>query len=214
MKASLATGFVGGILATLISLALVGAPQPDKDHPLFEAPFLGFLGVVLLVAIFYHPLRTLLSRGALTVKWGDKEISITEIEDSIDTELSELQSRIATLQEDLESLKQQAHGKVEAAQPQPAEPEAQSSVILQAIRNTFPEATSDELASLIFHLGTSTYKWRNQTTLAKRTNLSMGAVDDLVLSAPQLIIRSRSKTGNTIHRLAPPAKARLHLASR
>ena len=173
-----------------------------------------FLALVLMVAIFYHPLRTLLSRGALTIKWGDREISITEIDASVDTQFNELESTLANIVDEIDELKRRRPKVEEEAAGKEDERAAGGTGILEAIRETFPEATSDHLASIIFHLGMTTYKWRNQATLSKRTGLDAETIDSLALSAPKLVIRSRAKSGNVIYRLTPEAKGRFLQATR
>ena len=205
----LAVGFTGGVLANLVLVALNWVPEVTVGHPLFGAPFLAFLGVVLVVAIFYHPLRTLLSRGALTIKWGDREISITEIEESVDTQFNELESKLANIVDEIEELRGSTLKAEEGDAGNKEQLAGRGSVILEAIKKTFPEATTDDLASIIYHLGSTDYKWRNQATLSKRTTLDEETIDSLVLSAPNLFTRSRAKSGNTIYRLTAEAKAKL-----
>lgn len=209
LVATLSVGFAGGILANLVIAAIKWVPDVPEGHPLFGAPFLTFLGVVLVVAIFYHPLKTLLSRGALTIKWGDREISITEIEESVDTQFNEFDSKLANIVDEIEELKGSTPG-VKAGDEKSDEKQAgKGSGILSAIKVTFGDAASDDLASIIYHLGSTEYKWRNQATLSKRTNLDGEAIDSLVHSVPGLIVRSRAKSGNTIYRLTPEAKGKL-----
>ena len=157
--------------------------------------------MILVVGIFYNPLRTLLSRGALTIKWGDREISITDIESNIDTQFNDLESQLTVLADELEALKQQQGSAAKDASEEGEPTQSDSSGILKAVRDEFSEVTSDQMASIIFHLATSRYKWRNLATLAKRTGLEADAVESLALSHPNLTIRSRSKYGNVIFRL-------------
>ena len=205
----LAAGFAGGVVANFGIAALKWVPEVDDGHPLFGAPFLTFLGIVLLVAIFYHPLRTLLSRGTLKIKWGDREISITDIEENVDTQFNEFESKLANIVDDIEEFKRSTLKVEEGEAEDEEERTARGPGILEAIKGIFPEASSDELASIIYHLGSTEYKWRNQATLSKRTRLTGETIDSLVLSAPGLIVRSRAKSGNTIYRLTTEAKGKL-----
>ena len=205
----LAVGFTGGVLATLVIVALKWVPEVAVEHPLFGAPFLTFLAVVLVVAIFYHPLRTLLSRGTLTIKWGDREISITEIEESVDTQFNELESKLANIVDEIEELKRSTFKAEEGAVENEEQRPGRGSGMLEGIKERFSEATSDDLALIIYHLGSTEFKWRNQATLSKRTRLDRETIDSLILSAPNLIIGSRAKSGNTIYRLTAEAKGKL-----
>ena len=207
--AILAVGFAGGVLANLLVAAIDWIPEVAVAHPLFGAPFLTFLAVVLIVAIFYNPLKSLLSRGTLTIKWGDKEISITEIEGKVDKEFGDFESRIDNIAVEIEGLKRSTL-KVEEGPAVTEEQQAgRGAGIRDAIKNVFSEVISDDLATIMFHLGSTDYKWRNQETLSKRTGLGGETINSLVLSVPDLVIRSKAKSGNTIYRLTDDAKRRL-----
>ena len=184
LVAILAFGFTGGVLANFVVAALGWVPEVAVAHPLFGAPFLTFLAIVLVVAIFYNPLRTLLSRGALTIKWGDREISITEIEESVDTQFNEFESKLANIVDEIEELKRSTL-KAEVGAAENEEQRAERGTgILETIEKAFPEAASDDLASIIYHLGSTEYKWRNQATVSRRTRLDAETIDSLVLSVP------------------------------
>jgi len=193
-------GFAGGVVAIVVFSSFAYIPELDLiGKHLLGAPFLTFLSIILVVGIFYNPLRVLLSRGALTIKWGDAEISVTDIESNIDVEIANIESKLTAMADEIEALKK-PHGSDEK--------DASSSGVIEAIRSAFSEVTSKEMAVIISHLGTTKYKWRNLATLAKRTGFDADKVDSLASSFPLLIIRSKSKTGNVIYRLRPEAKAR------
>lgn len=151
----------------------------------------------------------MLSRGTLKIKWGDREISITDIEEHVDTQFNEFESKLANIVDDIEELKKSAWKTEEGAVEENQKQAERKPGILDAKKGIFPEASSDEMASIIYHLGSTEYKWRNQATLSKRTKLDGEAIDSLVLSVPGLIVRSRAKSGNTIYRLTPEAKGKL-----
>ena len=174
LVATILLGFAGGVIAVIVVPSLARIPELSREHPLLGAPFLTFLSIILIVGIFYNPLRTLLSRGALTIKWGDREISITDIESNIDTQFNDLESQLTVLADELDTLKQQRGPTAEDASDEGEPNQSDSSGILKAIRDEFLEVTSDQMASIVFHLGTSRYKWRNLATLAKRTGLDVG----------------------------------------
>ena len=204
LVAVLALGFAGGVLANVIFPSMARLPQLPGDHPLLGAPFLTFLSIILVIAVFYSPLKTLLSKGALTIKWGDREISITEIEANVDTQFNELESKLANMADEIEGLKKSARD----IAPTPQEPRRADDGTVAQIRHVFNEVKSNDLASVIFHLGTSSYKWRNQATLSKRTGLEPEDIDAFALSVPDLIVRSTAKSGAIIYRLTTEAKAR------
>jgi hypothetical protein len=180
-------------------------PGELKDHALLSGPFLAFTVAIVLVAIFHRPLREMLTKGNLTLSWGDKTISVQEIEENFDRELEARLEALASEVEDLrERLPAVAAGASAAAGDRSEENEFRPGA-LRRISDAF-RIESEDLAAVVYHLGTSKYKWRNQQTLAKRTGLSAGDIEELVGKAPQLVVRSRGKSGNTIFRLTDSAK--------
>ena len=88
------------VLAVLFALYVL-LPSTDKEHPVFSAPFQIFLSVILIITIFYAPIKSLLSRGTLSISWGDKTISITEIESNVDEQFNDYETRLDELREEL-----------------------------------------------------------------------------------------------------------------
>lgn len=100
-------GFIGGIVASLFIFGLNKYPAEvlQEGHPLLSAPFLAFITVILIAVVFHKPLYRLLSRGHVTIKWGDKEISLSEIEKSFDAEFNELESKLADLDAEIREIR-------------------------------------------------------------------------------------------------------------
>ena len=67
---------------------------------------------------------------------------------------------------------------------------------------------ADKLATLIYHLAHSKYKWRNQQTLVKKTGMTANVIDEFICAFPEFIIRSQGKSGNVIYRLTGKMKAK------
>jgi hypothetical protein len=211
-------GFAGGLLASLFIFSLNKFPKDvlEQGHPLISAPFLAFLGIMILVAIFHRPIQSLLSRGQVIIKWGDKEISLSEIEENVDTELNVYDSKLADLDADLQELRRTVEILQKSNNDQTeksvhvkiAEGVDKSSNTVQKIKEEFEWVDSDKLAVLIYHLGSSKFKWRNQHTLVKKTGLVADSIDDIARAFPEHIIRSRGKSGNIIYRLSDKAKAK------
>jgi hypothetical protein len=196
-------GFIGGLLASLLIFGLNKFPEGvlTRGHPLISAPFLAFLGAIFLMWLFYTPIQTLLSRGQLTIKWGDKEISITEIEQNIDEQFNQLEAKLSDLSAEIQQLKSQPSVEGEQLPNSRAIGEDHSDKLISYISTAFHWVHSDDLALIVYHLGASKYKWRNQSTLVQKTGLAPDDIDDLIRAVPEHIIRSRGKSGNVIYRL-------------
>ena len=193
--ANLILGFAGGALASLTIFVVKHVPGEFQDHALLSGPFLAFLAAIILLAIFHRPLREALTRGNLTFSWGDKTISIQDFEEHFD---QELEARLDTLASEVEDLREQISEK-----PGTGQGNLRPGTI-DNIKKAF-DIQSDDLASIIAHLGASKYKWRNQRTLTKRISLSASEIDDLVRQVPNLVFQGRGKSGNTIYRLTDSA---------
>lgn len=232
---AIAYGFAGGVLAIILTYGLiVDADTQLKDHALLSAPFLYFVSFLILIFLFHRPIGSLLSRGNVTFKWGDKEISMQELEENIDKEVDTvagdvefLKSEHETVIASIELLKTevarlssalQQDGKLEKAVvfndgDQKKQPEGSagkgkpfSSTPISQIKESFGLG-SDEEGNIIYHLGNSKYKWRNEKTLLNRTALEANQVKNFTRRHPELVVQSRAKSGNTIYRLTDEAKA-------
>lgn len=157
------------------------------------------------IAIFYRSLREALARGNLTLSWGDKIISIQEIEENFDRELESRLEALASEVEDLRDRLPAVAAGFHEGTPARGEGTEFRPGVLRRISDAF-RVESEDLASVVYHLGISKYKWRNEQTLAKRTGLSTGEVEELARQTPQLIVRSSGKAGNVILRLTDSAK--------
>lgn len=208
--AVLVFGFAGGILACIVVICIFSFPELKPDHPLLKAPFLIFLSVVFLVAIFYEPLRYLLSRGTFRIEWGDKKITLSEIEENVDTEFANNDAKLDELNEEIEKLREQIGTKLSPTQESLDSGSTSDEVsdIHKVIKQSFPNVHNNSFANIIYHLGNSKFKWRNQYTLVKRTGIEPNEIDTLTQALPDTIIRSRSKKGNIIYRLSDEAKAK------
>ncbi len=178
------SGFVGGIAASTLVLLYLSPKSVTLEHVL-SWPFLTFILIGFIVSVFYVPLKGLLSRGNLTFKWGDKEIAISEIGENIDQEIS------SQLDDQL------SHVAIEG--------ENETVEVIENIKKTF-KIDGDNLAKTVYHLGNSSFKWRNLRTLTRRTGMSEEDIEALISSYPDLVKRSIGKTGNVIFRLRKKKK--------
>ncbi|MCB0112235.1 MAG: hypothetical protein KDE53_40205 [Caldilineaceae bacterium] len=205
----LVVGFIGGLLASLLIFGLNKFPDDilANGHPLISAPFLAFLGVIIVIILFHAPIQTLLSKGQLTIKWGDKEISIAEIEQNIDEQFNQFEAKLSDLSAEIQQIKSQYGIESEdlpVSLGTGVDHVADTSI--NRIKTAFEWVRSDELAVIVYYLGTSKYKWRNQSTLIQRSGLNADRIDELIRSVPECIIRSRGKSGNIIYRLSDQAR--------
>lgn len=84
---------------------------------------------------------------------------------------------------------------------------SQSTNVIEQIKEQF-NVKDNNVATLLWHLGTYDGKFRNQTTLIKRTALSESQLDDLIKLHPDLFYRGKGKTGNVIYRLQDAIKTK------
>jgi len=143
-------------------------------------PFLGFLLILLFITVFYKQIAEIIKKGKFKIKYGDTEVSLEQLPDLIEQEIE---------------------NKLELDNPDKTNlAESDKHSTLEKIQNTF-NIKSEYLSLIIFHLGTSKYKWRNQKTLSKRTGLDEDNIEKVVNAYPELIVRSKGKSGNNMYRL-------------
>lgn len=231
-------GCASGILgsAVLFGLVKLDYSSEARFHPLLSTHFLTFLAILILALLFYQPIRALLGKGSLTIKWGDREISLTEIETSVNqnirdekTELEtevegivdqikDMRTEFDTLAGELDALRQRPAGGAGAPEGEGADP---LSVKVERARDAQhrPRGLIDDIkqhygvdhddaAAVIYHLGNSKFQWRNANTLSARTGLSEERLENLARSMPQTVVRGHAKSGRPIYRLTDEHKAR------
>ncbi len=217
---AIVSGFCGGFLASIFVFGLNKFPSSilEQGHPLISTPFLAFVGAIIVIGIFYKPIQSLLSRGQVKIKWGDKEISLSEIENKVEAEFHEYDSKLTDLDVEIKELKKMLDviGKEKPSENEEDGLSADvndkfektiSTSITQKIKDNFDWVNSDKLATLVYHLATSRYRWRSQQTLVKKTGVTASEIDEFVYAFPEHIIRSQGKSGNTIYRLSNKMKA-------
>lgn len=64
--------------------------------------------------------------------------------------------------------------------------------------------SSQEAALLFYHLGSTKYEWRNQSTLMEKTGWSAPEIDQIARFYPEQIKRGKRADGTIIFRLNPP----------
>lgn len=209
--ARLAYGIVGGLLGVLIVTSIGAFNFQLKSHALLSAPFLSFVAFLLLLAMFHEPIGRLFGRGSVTVRWGNKEFGFHELPEEFDKELSSrleiLEARIESLDQSARDIKKENSDEDETSITQ-ASTDNSPPNLMTYIKQKY-KAETDEMRRVIFHLTHTNYKWRNATTLVKKTGLSEGEIERLAINAPHIIVKGVSKSDRVIYRLVDTVKAEL-----
>lgn len=146
---------------------------------LLQWQFLGFFLILLILLMFNKHINNLLKQGKLKLKYGDTEISFEQLSEKIE--------------QDIEN-------KLEQVSPDSTVTANEMSNSLEKIKNLF-NIDSETLTLIMFHIGTSKFRWRNLTTLIKKTGLDEQQIEKIIKAYPDLINRSLGKTENIIYRL-------------
>jgi len=80
---------------------------------------------------------------------------------------------------------------------------------VRAVRSAFPEIDSDELAAVVYHLGTASSGGRDGETLRILTRLDEEAIDLLARAVPSLISRRRVDPNKVVYSLATQTRESL-----
>jgi len=165
---SVISGFIGG---WFFKTAL----HTEIDKELLKIyiswpPIVLFL-VLLFLVLFYRQISKRLENGGIRIKWGDKEIYLTEFQSKFETDLgSIIDERIELALLDCTDRKDDKTNKV-------------------------------GIDLLKYHLENSKFKWRTLKTLTKRTALSAEQIEELVQTNPQQFVRSINKDNDIIYKL-------------
>jgi hypothetical protein len=151
---------------------------------LLDWPFLLIAGAAALVYIYRVPLGNVIARGGVSIKWGDKSFSISELPE-------ELNESFAPVTDDIEDLKQRV-SELEARAPR--KPSAKSRPA------DIESSKGDAQRRMLEALEQGQYRWRSIERLA-----NVGAVSDeeaeSILRPLDEVVFSRGKSGRTIARL-------------
>jgi len=175
------TSLIGGFLGSLI---FVVTDKVDKEilRVFLDWPFLGFIMVIFISLLFKDSISGLIKGGNIKVKYGDTEVSIEQLPNVIEQEID---------------------NKIDLSSEEQVEKSDDSH--LQLIKGTF-KIQSDDLALLIFYLGSTNHKWRNLRILSKRTGLESNKIEQTLKAYPNKAIRGVGATGNVIYKLTDSAK--------
>lgn len=143
-------------------------------------PFLAF--VLLLIAIFVlrKPLSNALSRGLITLTWGEKSFTISELPE-------QLNENFAPVTDDIEEIRSRLE-KIEQALPALHE-------------NIIPGDDAAARERMLNALGDGQYRWRSIERLASIGGVEREKAGDILRSLDEVVF-STGKSGRTIARLS------------
>jgi hypothetical protein len=175
---------IGLIVGCALGLAISNS-QSVLTSKLLEWPFLLFLSASIIVSLFYQPIRELLGRGDIRIKWGeDKEIQLKDLSRNFDKEIDPIAADVDQLKKDLEEVRarvQSTGGTAPTGKAAPASAvsEPNLSVAWRIMENAI-------LASQ--------YKWRRVSTLADLASVAEDAALAILRTRDEVML-GRNKEG-------------------
>ena len=148
-------------------------------------PFLLFVGIGILIYTFKAEFKQVISRGGITLMWGDKSFEISELPDQLD-------ENFAPVSDDIDDLKQRIIALEETTRlSKPADgatPLDEKSV--ESARQRMLGALKD-----------SKYRWRSIERLSSIAGISVAQASE-ILRPMQEVDFGRGKSGRTIVKLS------------
>src|SRR5262249_1129515 len=149
---------------------------------LLEWPFLLFLLTSMIVSFFYQPIRELLGRGDIRIKWGeDKEIQLKDLSRNFDKEIDPISADVDHFKQDLEEVRVRicsVHDETAGGQTAPREIEGPRKAWI-VMQNA---------------IAGSQYKWRRVSTLASLAGVAEEEAL-IILRAQDEVMLGRNKEG-------------------
>lgn len=153
---------------------------------LLDWPLIALFVLLLLLAIFRKELAALLARGGITLVWGDKSFTISDLPEELDESFSEMVEEIEDLRNRLSALEDATGKKPAPAEARSGLTEAQEEAVRQRM-------ISDGLEK-------SRYRWRSIERLA-----AIGGVTEAdalaILRSDRGVRLGTGKSGRQIARL-------------
>ncbi len=154
---------------------------------ILDWPFLLFVGVGILICKFKDEFSKIISRGGITLTWGDKSFEISELPEH-------LNENFAPVADDIEELKKRVT-EIESKIKEPKDNTTES--VSSELNDDQIEVARERMLK---GLEDGKYTWRSIERLA-----SMGGVTEAqassILRPMQEVIFSRGKSGRTIVKL-------------
>lgn len=152
---------------------------------MLEWPFLLFVGIGILVFIFKAEFRKVISRGGITLVWGDKSFEISELPE-------QLNESFAPVSDDIDDLKQRIVALEEASIP------SKSADKKKTLDDTSIESARQRMLKA---LEEGKYRWRSIERLSSVAGITVTQASE-ILRPMQEVVFSRGKSGRTIVRLS------------
>lgn len=152
---------------------------------MLEWPFLLFVGIGILTYLFRSEFANVISRGGITLVWGDKSFEISELPE-------QLNESFAPVSDDIDDLKQRIivlEGSAHFSNP----PDAQT-----ALDGDLVDSARQRMLAA---LEEGKYRWRSIERLSSIAAISVAQASE-ILRPMQEVVFSRGKSGRTIVRLS------------
>lgn len=152
---------------------------------MLDWPFLLFIGIGILIFIFKSEIAKVISRGGITLVWGDKSFEIAELPE-------QLNESFAPVADDIEDLKQRLSVLEKTST-------VDQPVNLQASLNE--EEIESARQRMLSALENEKFRWRSIERLSSISGITVAQASE-ILRPMQEVVFSRGKSKRTIVRLS------------
>ncbi len=181
-------------------------------------PFLSFVLLLTFCKIFYVEIKSLLKKGDISVSWGDKKVSLRDLNDNINQELGPIQDQIESLKSDLSTLESKLinqknyfgkkYSDETISDNEPAKQDSDlkddDSLTKDAQSSNFSNKLNNDMKNLkekiYAALKSSPFEWRSIERLSIVTGYSQEQILPLLLNDPNIKL-SLGKSGRQIAKL-------------
>ena len=150
---------------------------------LLDWPFLLFIGIGALIWIFKAEFSKVISRGGVSLTWGDKSFEISELPE-------QLNESFAPVSDDIEDLKARIKALEEA-----------TNQVTPVIQELTQEQKGAAKQKMLDGLSNGKYRWRSIERLASIGAISQSQAEDILRPLDETAF-SLGKSGRTIVRLS------------
>ena len=157
-----------------------------KDYilKLLEWPFLLLVGVGAFIFVFKKEIGKVLSRGGVTLTWGDKSFELSELPEQLNESFAPVSDDIEDLKNRISELESIVNKEAKTAAPLELK-EGEREVVRQ---------------KMLEALESGKYRWRSIERLATIGGVSLEEANSLLRGMNEVVF-SRGKSGRTIARL-------------
>lgn len=148
-------------------------------------PFLLFVGIGILIYTFKAEFKKVISRGGITLVWGDKSFEISELPEQLDESFAPVSDDIDDLKQRIIALEEMTR----TAKPADGDTPLDEKLIESARQR------------LLVALEESRYRWRSIERLSSIAGISVAQASEILIPMQEVVF-SRGKSGRTIVRLS------------